>query len=274
MAERHHSADLERALADLGRHVAYPPTPGLVSRVRAGLAIAPARRPSAWQRLLARPGRLALAGLVVVVMVAATVLAASPATRTAVAERLGLRGVSVEQVPTLRQPVPSLSVPPGAGLDLGEPTTLEAVRTRLPVLVPTLPELGPPDAVYLALAPAGSRVSLVYGARPSLPPSAETGLSLLLLETRVPVGGFDPIVLHKSAGPNTRLEDVVVNGGHGVWLEGAPHLLFLPDASGQFHEDQVRLAGNVLLWEQGGLLLRLEGGLNHDQALQIAASAR
>ncbi len=271
MAERHEDRDLERVLADLGRHVDYPPTPDLARRVRARLATAPARRASAWERLLAGPPRLALAGLLVVAVVAAVALAASPAARTVVAERLGLRGASIEQVPALPPTAPP-SV--GAALDLGEPSTLEAVRTRLPVLVPTLPELGPPEAVYLAPAPAEGRVSLVYTARPGLPPAAETGVSLLVLEARAPSGGFDPSVLRKSAGPNTRLEEVTVNGGRGVWLEGAPHLMFLPDASGQFREDQVRLAGNVLLWEQNGLLLRLEGWLSRDQALPIAASVR
>lgn len=272
MAEREPSADLERALAELGRHVAYPLTPDLAGRVRARLATAPARRPSAWERLFAGPSRLA--GLLAAALVAVAGLAASPEVRTVVAERLGLLGAPIEQVPALPPPVPSVTAPAGGALDLGEPTTLEAARTRLPVLVPTLPELGPPDAVYLAPAPAGERVGLVYAARLGLVPSPETGASLLVLEARVPAGGFEPTVLRKSAGPNTRLEEVTVNGGRGVWLEGAPHVLFLPDASGQFHEDQVRLAGNVLLWEQAGLLLRLEGGLSRDQALQIAASVR
>ena len=37
---------------------------------------------------------------------------------------------------------------------------------------------------------------------------------------------------------------------------------------------QVRLAANTLLWEQGVLTLRLEGHLDKDRALQIAASVR
>ena len=65
-----------------------------------------------------------------------------------------------------------------------------------------------------------------------------------------------------------------MNGGRGVWLEGAPHLLVVPDARGQFRQDRVRLAGNVLLWEQNGLLLRLEGAFSRDEALAIAASVR
>jgi hypothetical protein len=39
-----------------------------------------------------------------------------------------------------------------------------------------------------------------------------------------------------------------------------------------FAQDRVRLAANVLAWEQSGLLIRLEGTFSRDQALQIAAS--
>ena len=48
-----------------------------------------------------------------------------------------------------------------------------------------LPELGPPDAVYLAPGRASGRVSLVYGSHFGLPPAPEMGVSLLLLEVTI-----------------------------------------------------------------------------------------
>lgn len=272
MAERQPDTDLERALAELGGHVAYPPTPDLASGVRARLASGTAIPGWRWHGLLPGGRRWrALSGIVAVLLVAAAVVAAWPEARMAIAERLGLHSAPIGQVPAL----PSQTTRAvGAALDLGEPTTLESAQSRLPVLLPGLPLLGQPDAIYFAAGPGDGRLSLVYGVRAGLPPTPETGVSLLLLEARAARGGFDPIVLRKSAGPATRLEELSVNGGRGVWLEGAPHLLLLPDAGGQFREEPVRLAANVLLWEQNGLLVRLEGGLSRDQALEIAASVR
>jgi len=322
VAERRLPADLDDALADLGRAIEYPPTPDLASRLHARVATAASSHPRAraplgrwrrsWRRLhrlphvaaqhlaqrpprlpapistrpavrvpaslrpsppLAHPSPLLLAGLLVLSLglIITIGLAASPAARAVLADRLGVRGVLIEQVPAAS---PTLSPAVGAALDLGEPATLEAAQRQLPLLVPALPALGAPSAVYVAPGPAGGRVALVYDVRAGLPPPTSTGVSLLLLEVRAPSSGFDPIVVRKTAGPATGIEDVTVNGGHGVWLEGAPHQLFLPDPSGQFHLDQVRLAANVLLWEQGGLLLRLEGSLSRDKALTIAASVQ
>jgi hypothetical protein len=169
-------------------------------------------------------------------------------------------------------PVASPTIQYGAGLDLGEPTTLAEARSTLPVLLPGTAEFGEPDAVYLAPTSLGGTVSLVYASRAGLATAPETGVSLLVLESRLPPAGFQPAVLGKGTGPGTRIEELSVNGGRGVWLEGAPHLLYLPDATGQFNQDRVRLAANVLLWEQSGLLIRLEGTFSRDQALHIVAS--
>jgi hypothetical protein len=256
---------------ELGRHIDYPPTPDLAGRVRLSLATRP-QPTGCWRRLLETPRRLAIATALLVLIALTGVLALSPQARTAVAERLGLRGVPIEQVSRL--PTLPPATPPGDGLDLGTPTTLADASARLPLLTPTAPELGEPDAVYVAPTALGGTVALVYGARPGLALAPETGVSVLLLESRLPAGAFQPAVLGKTAGPDTRLEELSVNGGRGVWLEGAPHLLFLPDASGQFREDRVRLAANVLVWEQGGLLVRLEGAFSRDQALRLAASLR
>jgi hypothetical protein len=273
MAERWDVVDLESALVDVGRHLAFPPTPDLARRV---LPLRRAERRAAWQRLFQHPVRVAFAGLLVVLLALVGILAYSPEVRTAVAERLGLRGVPITQVTRVPSLAPAPFVSPtvqyGAGLDLGEPTTLDGARSRLPLLLPSGAELEQPDAVYLSPTSLGGTVSVVYGSRPGLGTAPETGVSLLLLESRLPPSGFQPAILGKSAGPETLLEEVSVNGGRGVWLEGAPHVLLLPDANGAFNQDRVRLAGNVLLWEQSGLLIRLEGTFSQTQALQIAAT--
>ena len=66
-----------------------------------------------------------------------------------------------------------------------------------------------------------------------------------------------------------RSECVRVGGALGYWITGTGHVVTLPPSASP------RLAGNVLLWQTGGLTLRLEGrGLTLARALQLAGSFR
>jgi hypothetical protein len=61
------------------------------------------------------------------------------------------------------------------------------------------------------------------------------------------------------------VESVEVSPGvPGLWIAGAPHAVFFPNAS-------PRLAGRVLVWVKGGVTFRLEGpGLSKENALRLA----
>ena len=52
-----------------------------------------------------------------------------------------------------------------------------------------------------------------------------------------------------------------------LWIEGAPHVLSLPNAP-------ERLAANTLIWTQDNRTLRLEGAESLDEAVEIAQSFR
>lgn len=308
MAKRRQPPDngqLERAVRDLGPRLAYPPTPDIARAVRARLAAAPPPRRAPWRDLLAAPWprRLVLALALLVVLVGA-VLAFSPEARRAVAGRLGLPGIAVvyftptpppAPIPPTAPPLPGLlatatpiATPPtpwltptitatpatiGERLRLGREVTLDEARrqARFPVLVPTLPDLGPPDAAFFGIPPVGGQVALVWRGRPALPAAAQTGVGLLLTEF---TGQLDPNFLKKIPGEGTRLEGVTVNGNQGYWFEGDPHEFAYQDANGQFTTATTRLAGNVLIWEQGGVTFRLEGARTKAEALRIAASVR
>lgn len=299
--------ELERALTDLGRHLAYPPTPNLAASVRSRLEQRQPRRRPFWEALLPVQRRVALA-LVALLVIAVAVLAVSPEARTAVADRLGLRGVQIGQVPAVptlpptapqptaapptapsaQTPVASSAAQPaaapvaspspqpasaGARLNLGERLRLDEARGRVAfqVMVPTA--LGAPDETYLLTSPPGGQVALVYYARPDLLPQASTtGVGLLLTEFQADVHTAGPF--GKGVPSGTRLEEVQVNGGRGYWIEGDPHAFFFRDARGQVQTETTRLAGNVLLWEQGSLTLRLESSLPKDTSLSIAASVQ
>jgi hypothetical protein len=159
----------------------------------------------------------------------------------------------------------------GTRLSLGLPLTLDQVRQRVTFQIPLPAALGPPDEVYLADTPPGGQVALVYSPRPDLPQARTTGIGLLLtaFQGTVSNGGMG-----KGIPPGTRLEELRVNGGSGYWIEGDPHQFFYVDGRGQGRVETVRLAGNVLLWEQDKLTLRLESALAKDEVLKIATSVK
>ena len=236
--------ELETRLHALAAEVAFPPTPALVAAVEARLEGQGAPR----RRLVGRR-QLAIA-LAVLVAAFAAVLAASPGARSAFLELFGIKGATVFRV------------------------------ERAPEIDRYLP-LVHGEAVSLAEAPAAGRLRAARsgdGRRPAdragLPrPYRRSGLvrlyccpSLILTQFR---GEALPYV-QKFAGPGTRVEEVTVDGGRGIWLEGA-HAVVFRDASGIVREDELRLAGNVLLWERGDVTLRLEGDLSRDEALDLAA---
>jgi len=269
MSRREH--DLEGALADLGAALRFPPTPDLAAAVTARLEQEPPPAPARPRPWLAGWRRLAVAGLVAVLL-AAAVLVASPGTREAVARRLGLRGIGVELG---GPPPPTVTTTPGGRLDLGlgQRVTLEEARRRtgFPVLVPGAAGFQQPDAVFVDPAvPGGGRVDLVYRARPGLPASSFTDAGLLITEFR---GQPDPGFLKKIVVAGL-VQGVTVGGQPGYFFSGEPHFFSYQGADGQFREERTRLAGNTLVWQRGELTLRLEGEVSQAEAVRIAESMR
>lgn len=266
---------LGAALADLGRHVAYPPAPDLRARVVARIA---RPRPVPWWRAFASPRYGFAPVLVTVALLLVAVLVVSPEARATATDILRLRGVEIFRGP-VPSPTPTPSRPPGVSPsapslgDLGERVSLDDARRRagFTLLVPTDPALGAPDEVYLRAITGGTQVSFVYRTRPGIPVSPQAGVSALVSELG---GRFDAGVLGKVVGPDTRIEQLTVNGGPGAWLEGQPHQFFYLTANGTFATESLRLAGNTLLWEQNGLVLRVEAQVDRATAVRLASSVR
>jgi hypothetical protein len=267
-------AELERALSDLGAHIAYPPTPPLAEAVKARLrqkptdARAPARPRPRWLR---RPLAVAAAVLVVLGLLLGTV----PSVRTAIAHWLGITGVTIDRVPALpsASAIPTGAPPSQLGdlLHLGSGLSLSEARTRVtfPISVPA--DLGVPDQVYLRQPPPGGAVSLVYLPRPGLPEARSTGVGMLVTQFR---GALAPDFFGKVIGPDTTVQPVTVDGASGYWIAGSPHVLFYRDLQGQILTEDLRLADNTLIWERDGVTYRLESSLSRDQAIAIAQSMR
>ena len=214
------------------------------------------REPRARRRVL-----VAVAAVLLILVVTALAIGT---TRNAVADWLGLRGVQVERSP---EPVRGL----GTDLHLGRPVSLAEARDALGFepLLAARAQYGVPDAVYLADRPSGGRVTFVYAPRPGLPPAAGSGVGMLITEFEATI---DEPVLRKTAGPDTTVEVLEVNGQRAYWLAGEPHAVAFTDRNGTFFQDEGRLAGNTLLFANGPRTIRIESGLTRDEVLAVARS--
>jgi hypothetical protein len=230
-------SELELRLNALRDELAWPETP----RLEPTLDALPAGR--------SRMPRLAL-GFAIVLAVLAGVLALSPGARSAFLEIFHLKGATVELVETL----PQVEAQP---IDFGEQVTREEAERRVGF---ELVDLGEPDAVFVR---EQSIASLVYG------PVDKPRLVLSQLRGAVWEG-----MIKKLSGSGTRVEPVRVDGERGLFITGDEHFVMFLNEHGRISDEQTYLAGTVLLWNRGPLLLRLEGDLTRAEALELARSVK
>ena len=261
-------AELERELTEL--RVQWPETPDIAAVVSERVAApGPAgRSPRALPGVRRR--RLLAGALAALLAFGGGGLAASPAARSAILEFLGLKGAKIERREPDAPTPPPRRADLGADLGLGRAVTLGQARSAagFQVVVPELATLGAPDAVYFQDGnPEGGRVSLVYGPRPGIARAGTTGAGLLLTEFRAQAS---PLI-QKSAGSATAVRRLRIDGQPAFFLEGSHGFAFLDEDDNPTFEDQ-RLAGNTLLVERAGLLLRIEGDISQAADVRIARS--
>ena len=276
MAEPVDFAELEARLVALGRHVAYPPTPALAATLRRRVQAGEAR--PAWRTRLrgsargtgdsARGRRLVIAMAVLAALLLGAL--AAPPVRDGIAHFFHVPGVDIQSGPhALRSSSPGATASANT-LGLGTATTLAAARAGagFPVRVPQ--SLGAPDEVYVEDGQYGTAVTLVYRPRPGLPAVKPSGVGLLLTEVR---GSIDHAFIGKMVPQGSQVAEVSVAGHPGYWITGAPHEVLI--STGQdIHQEALRLAGDTLVWSDGGEVWRVESGLSEDAVLAIARSLR
>jgi hypothetical protein len=244
--------ELEHALVRLGDELSFPATPDVSARVLARLAEPPPRR---------RRRALVLAFAVLAVAIGTAM--AVPQARTAILEFFRLRGATVERVETL----PRVPVATERALDLGEPLRGAHTNVKIPeVLIPAT--LGPPDATYVSEEPYGLRLTLVYEPGEGVPESPYTGVGILIGEF---VGEGAVRFVEKMVGGGADVEVLHVGPYPALWIEGGPHAVLF-DGESRVFEDRGRLAGNTLLVERNDVLVRIEGELSRERAVEIAES--
>jgi len=268
--------ELERELRELGSLIDYPPTPDAARATRNLLDEEANARPRRYRLALPTLRWAALATAFVLLVAVPTL---SPGLRATVSDffvagdtqsagRPALDAGSSERESEANAPAPGVSkggepatsqaqAPPFAG----ERITLREAQAKMEgaLLLPRTPKLGKPDEIYTLGTSRKDGVVLVYGER--LPPLGDTGPSHVLTEAP---GEIEPAYLAGKSAVESELERVTVDGHPGYWSP-AGHL---PS------EMDPHLPGNVLLWEQEGVALRLEVDLPKKRALRIAESIR
>lgn len=237
----------------LNARPAFPATPDLVGAVGGRLA-APDRR-SLRGSLRGPRLVLALAAILALLLGAGAVAA-------------GAFGVGPLRILFTTDPLPSPADPLGSRLALGERITLaEAATPEGPALL--APDgLGPPDEAYRSRA---GIVTLLWRAGGELPGIGTSDVGLLVMA--IP-GDLDPEMVSKVVVESrATLEPVRVRGRDAFWISGAPHLLRYFDPGGDDASVTSRLVGDALVWDEGGIVYRIETDLGRDRAIGFAEDA-
>jgi hypothetical protein len=258
-------AGLEQELRSLAERLDLPPTPDLVTPVRAALAAEGAPAGGRSWPLFGRQVRLSLVLALLALALAVGIVAGAAFVLG------GLRIAFVDRLPTLPpETVPIGELGSNLGLGALQHDVAEANgRVDFTLFTPTTPSLAAPDLVFYSDRLAGGQVSLVYAPGDGRPPATDSGISVLITEF---AGALDERLAQKSVGPGTTVEILTVNGGLGFWIAGRPHTIMYRDPSGNAVPDFIRLVHNSLAWEQDGTVLRIEGDLTREEALAIASS--
>jgi hypothetical protein len=242
-------SELERALVALGRELDVPEPPDLAPAVLARL-----ERPSR-----STPRRRWVLAVAVAALALLGATLAIPDARSAFLRVIGFAGEEIRIVDEL----PEVSPSPGEldlELVLGRRLSLDEARAEAGFQLREL--AGEPDRVYL-----GERgtVWFLYG----------SPADVRLLVAQTPRTRVDaPFILKKLAESGTSVSEVAVDGLPALFLSGEPHVVALVDEHGALRQESARLAQNVLLWEDDGVAIRLEGAFSEPQALELAESLR
>ncbi len=196
---------------------------------------------------LERPRRRVWLIPALAVLAAVGALLAIPQTRAAILDLFRVGGVEIRRVETQPQA-------PVQSQQLGRRVTLADARDAVdfPLLVPAAG-----FATYLDDTISGGMVNLRWN-------------GYVLSQWR----GEQVPYARKQVGPNSQVTSMVVRGAIGLWITGARHEILFSDARGEVIARSRRLAGDVLIWEQGGITYRLEGPRSLDEALAVARNLR
>jgi hypothetical protein len=234
---------LGRALHALEPMLLAPGAPDVTGGVAE--AIRSGRRP---RRRLSSRVRLAI------LIAAALLLLATAAAAARLVVDLG--GIRIEPPVTSS---PTASGPPLNGPALGEPMSLTQAEAASGVRAIIPRALGRPDRVWLSSGdePDSVLLAMAWFPRPGLPRIPGTPFGASLIEVR---GTADLVVKHVEA------RFVELTPSRAYWVHATHEVELLTGD----HTQVFVVTGNVLIWQDGSLALRLETNLPKADALAAA----
>ena len=125
--------------------------------------------------------------------------------------------------------------------------------------------------MYLGSAGGQHRVAFVYLAHGN-EPRLHGDIGAIITEW----GGelFDGFATKWLDRDHGIVEPVTVRGAPGFWVSGMPHVLEFLDVASGIRRPMTRLVGNVLVWQDDGVVYRIETPGERDPAIAIAESMR
>lgn len=193
-------------------------------------------------RATRRPIAFGLAAIVAIMLIV-------PASRQAIASLLGLGGTSITVVEELPEAA-STGRPSGNTVSLDD----AAVLAGFPILFPE----DDPDEVLVDLGGPTPIVTLLFDDR------------LVITEFARPL---QVEVFEKSVPATSPVESITIGEGDGYWIAGEHVLTYLDDV-GMPREIPPRLVANTLLFEQGGITVRIETAGSLEEARAVAETLR
>ena len=190
-------------------------------------------------------GRRRAAVVVTAVLVA---LLVTPPVRAAVADWFGFGGVMVRNSP-IPGPTAAASPPPA-----GTATSLREARRQVD-FTPVLPSaLGAPEGIEVS--GDGRVLSTSWDSE---------------RDGAIRLDQFDGRLDYTFAKTSPGVEFTAVAGDFALWFD-EPHEVVVLDPDGSRRTETARLAGHTLIWQRGGVTLRLEADVPLARALEIAAT--
>jgi hypothetical protein len=253
--------ELGRALEAVGRHLAVPETPAVIPDVLARIHGAE-RNPSLIRPRWSLPSRRRA----IVLIAAAVLLVAAVAFATELVIRLG--AVTIEIVPSAPTSMPSATENDSA---FGRPVSIAGAeaRTGLSAAVPR--DLAAPDHVWAGRSRVGfdpglasPTIIMAWDPEPELPAIPELPWGAVLMQFDADI----EIAVKTISADTGSVASVLVDGRSAWWITGA-HALEITTPGGRV---DLRVTGNVLVWQRGSETLRLETDLSVDRAVGIAES--
>ncbi len=254
-SRRMDDAELGEALAALAERIAWPAEPDIAADVARTIRDRE-RHPGLARPRLSLPNRRRT----LVLVIAGLLLVGGAALAAKLVIDLGV--LTIETTPGRPSGLPSAVA---SGPALGHPATLADAEREAGFQAKIPVQLGSPDGVWVDRTADGARIVLAWRATDAMPPIGDLPWGAVIYEFR----GDSVQVAKTLFSEGNTFENAKVDGNQAFWITGE-HEIDLITGDGTYA--RYRVAGNILVWEEGGTVMRMETELPKADAVRLASS--